>query len=133
MTKACAYILLVGDAFSPEKAERETGLTFQQKNEPGEIGTRGRYKGQPTPFGWAMLKPPEEGDETRQFEWLFNAALPHIETLRRLGATDGKLHITYAYDTQCNLGYEPELMAKLARLGLAFTISCYRDEEAFAE
>ena len=57
--------------------------------------------------------------------------MPYTNDLKLLGATYGKIHVTYAYDHQCNLEYEPEMVEKLARLGYAFTITCYQDVTEF--
>ena len=132
VTKAFPSISFQGDEFSPAEAERVTGLRFAEKQEPGDLGLSGRFKGKPTPYGFATLQPPDETwNEDKKLTWLLDAALPHVETLKRLGADWNRVHIDYAYTAQCNLAFEPELIAKLARLGLPFTISCYREESAF--
>ena len=100
MTKAWSYISLFGDAFSPAVAEEKTGLSFHEKHGVGEYGTQGRFKNQPYPFGHASLEPPKGVSEAEQFAWLLDSILPHIETLRQLGVTGGRLHVTYAYDSQ---------------------------------
>jgi hypothetical protein len=42
-----AHCSLYGEEFSPTLAERESGVRFERKNEPGELGTIGRYRGKP--------------------------------------------------------------------------------------
>jgi hypothetical protein len=131
MVKPFPYIALFGDSFSPAKLEQETGLKFDRKHEVGQIGQRGRFKGKPFSFGHAILEAPENIEPEAKLEWLLDIALPHTETFRRLGITCGKIHVTYAYDSQCNLEYEPEIVEKIARLGLSFTVTCYQDESEF--
>jgi hypothetical protein len=131
MVKAFPFIALFGDSFSPTKIERETGLKFNKKNEVGDIGQRGRFKGKPYPFGHAILEAPEEIENGEKLAWLLDKILPYKEVLNRLGVTHGKVHITYAYDSQCNLEYEPQIMEKITKLGFIFTITCYQDESEF--
>jgi hypothetical protein len=133
MVKAFPYIALFGDSFSPAKMEQETGLKFNKKNEVGDIGQRGRFKGKPYSFGHAILEAPEEIENWEKLAWLLDRILPYKDALNRFGVTDGKVHVTYAYDSQCNLEYEPEIMEKIAKLGLVFTITCYQDESEFEE
>ena len=127
MVKDHPYIAVQGDFFSPTKAEQETGLKFSNKAEVGDIGNHGRFKGRPYPFGHAVLEAPEVMT-LGKLDWLLDSVTPHKATLKQLGVTDGKVHVTYAYDSQCNLEYPPEIVEKLAKLGFAFTITCYQDE-----
>ena len=120
-----AYIALFGDFFSPKEVEEKTGLVFKKKHEVGELGSYGRFKGKKYPFGHAVLEAPEDLPWQAQLEWLLEFVLPHTAVLRSHGVTDGKIHITYTFDDQCNLEYEPELVEKLARFGFRFTVSCY--------
>lgn len=131
MVKPFPYIALFGDSFSPAKVEQETGLKFNQKHEVGQIGQRGRFKGKPFPFGHAILEAPEKIEAEAKLEWLLDTALPHTATFRHLGVTYGKIHVTYAYDSQCNLEYEPKIMEKIARAGFSFTITCHKDASEF--
>ncbi|WP_214484876.1 hypothetical protein [Bacillus sp. SM2101] len=54
---------LYGNRFSAKKVEELTGLTLDNKLEIGEIATRGRYKGTPSPYGNGELSPPSEYKE----------------------------------------------------------------------
>lgn len=131
MTKPWSYISLFGEAFSPAEAERTTGLTFDSKREPGVLWEKGPRKGEPYGFAFATLHAPEDLSEPEQFDWLLTRVGPHMEKLHSLGVTDGKFHVTYAFDAQCNLEFEPAFIARLAELGLAFTVTCYQDEAEF--
>ena len=62
-----------------------------------------------------------------ELEWLVNALLPHIKTFRDCGAEDIYLDIAVYYITQCNFAFEPQLLKKMADLGIPFWISCYED------
>ena len=131
MTKAFPYVALFGESFSPNEAEKNTDIKFTVKNEVGEIGKRGKYKDKPYNFGYALLEPPKGIDDLQQIEWLVDTMVKNICILRKCGVIDGKFHVTYAYDSQCNIEYEPQFLSKLVEIGLAFTISCYEDESEF--
>lgn len=61
-----------------------------------------------------------------QIAWLCDAADRHLPTYRRLGATICKFHLAVNYWDQCNLFFEPEELARIASLGVNFTITCMR-------
>jgi len=50
------------------------------------------------------------------------------EKLQRLGInnTDINIWIIYAYNNQCNMGFEPNTLERLGRRGIKLSISCYR-------
>jgi hypothetical protein len=131
MTKEFSYLSLCGTIFSPAQTERETGLVFSMKNEPGEIGERGRYRGKPYPFGHAILKAPDGSEAPTGLDRLLDLALVHVNELKKIDFLEGVVHVDYAYNQQCNLEFKPETLAKLARLGFALTITCYQDESQF--
>ncbi|MDZ4700997.1 MAG: hypothetical protein SH809_14915 [Rhodothermales bacterium] len=131
MTKLYATLELQGDMFPPSEAERLTGLSMIHKVEPGEIVKRGRYKGQPSPYGAASLAVPEAVAEKEKLEWLLDAALKYVGTFRRIGTDRLYIHASYAFDGQCNLAYSTSELRKLAELDLDFTVSCYLDESQF--
>ena len=134
MTKLLfASAVVFGDDFSPAEAERVTGLAFEDAHERGGVYDRGRFKGEPWPFGHAVLEPPPEVKEDRKLPWLLDAVLPHVEALAGLGVTYGKVHLYYVHDGQCNLDYEPDVVARLSQSGWNLCISCAEDESYFPE
>jgi hypothetical protein len=116
---------LQGDHFSPRLAEAKTGLTLVRKNEPGDIGTLGRHKGKPRPYGAASLEAPDDWTWDHKWDWLLMTLSTHIETLRQCGADDLVLDLGYFYDGQCNLEFSPLRLGQVAALGIPFAISCY--------
>jgi hypothetical protein len=130
MTKACPYIALFGEILSPKKAESETDLVFKDKHEVGDLRTP---DGKPYEQGYALLEAPQELDGEQQIQWLLEAAYRNRSHLGLSSGVDGKFHVTYAYDSQCNLEYGAEFLSKLCDIGLALTISCYEDKSAFEE
>jgi hypothetical protein len=123
-------LTLWGEMFSPSRAEEEVGLPLSWKEEPGEIAERGRHRGQPRPHGFAWLAPPEGVPSADRMRWLLAEASRHLAAYRRLGATVCKFHVDVLYWEQCNLCFEPELLAGIAALGVNFTITCY-DKKPF--
>jgi len=91
--------LLWGDHFSPAEAERKTRIMLFEKNEPGEIGTRGRYIGKPIPYGSAEIElcDPEEGIQGNlTFEDpLIQTLIQHHGTFRACGATNIYMAVGY--------------------------------------
>ena len=128
-----ATAVVFGDDFSPAEAERTTGLTFEDAHERGSVYDRGRFKGKPWPFGHAVVEAPPDVDSEEKLSWLLNTVLPHIGELKRLGVTQGKVHLYYVHDGQCNLDYEPEAVARVAQSGWNFCISCSEDPSYFPE
>jgi hypothetical protein len=125
MVELFPYLMLWGECFSPRRAEELTGLTLSKKDEPGEIALRGRYKGQPRPYGAAEIEVPREIASARRLLWLLELSSLHLESLRKSGASTCHVHVDVRYWDQCNLEFEPEEVGRIAALGLAFTISCY--------
>ena len=123
------YIALQGDRFSPAEAEQATGLKLSDKKEVGQLGDRGRYKGQPVPYGAARLIAPEDVLPYEKLTWVLDAALPHIAALRKLGAERAEVWIVEHFDGQMNMSYEPAELEKLARLGFPLCVSCYEVEQ----
>src|SRR6267378_8340070 len=87
-----------GVRFSPSAAERSTGLTFSDRNEPFEIGTRGRYANRPTPYGAATLDPESTGGASSNLDALLDIVESQVPTLRVLGAEEIVLHCDVFHD-----------------------------------
>jgi len=126
------YSLLRGKVFSPAEAERVTGIRFTVKNEPGDIGTTGRYRGHPTPYGAAQIDFEDEGmtgDMISPESRILDLLERHITAFRNAGAEEIILHLDVTFRTrQCNLEQSPALLARLAALNIYVTISCNLEE-----
>ena len=122
------YILkceVQGDRFSPRAAESMTGLALVRKNEPGEIGSIGRFKGQPIPYGAAAVEVPDDLSWDAKWKLLLITMAMHIEALRECGAESIVLDLGCFHEGQCNLAFSSEQLSQVAALGIPFTISCY--------
>jgi len=60
---------------------------------------------------------------------VLDTALPHIETLRRLGAERAAVWVVERFEGQVNMAYRPDELQKLARLGLPLCVSGYQVEQ----
>ena len=120
---------LWGELFSPREATSATGLVLCDANEPGELGTVGRYRGIPVPYGAASLEPPATVAAADRLGWLLAAATPHVDTLRGQGAELWRLHLDVRYQAQCNLEFSPEEVAAVAALRVPLTVTCWEDTE----
>lgn len=129
MIRASVSLRAWGGTFSPQEAERRSGVLFSEKQERGDIGGRGRFRGQPLPYGNAALRgPTEEMDLSLPDAEYFRAATALARVCEVSGAEIVVLHMTVAYKDQCNLEMSPAFVAALAGVGVPFTMSCYEDK-----
>ncbi len=112
-----------GKTFRPSTID----VPFSEREDPGDIGKLGRYRGVPVPIGSASFNVPESEEEG--IRYLHGLVFPLIPVLRASGATDFFIHITYQYDHQCALGYDAEEMRMLADFGCEVMIDCWRHDD----
>jgi hypothetical protein len=126
MTKIRSSCLFVGDGFSPSSFSDGRSIDLHDAIEPGAFGLRGRFKGQPTPFGSASIQMPEnEGNDWDSFYQLVDLLEGYLVDLRKAGAERITLFVSVYYDGQCNLGFSAEELGRIAHLGVDLAISCY--------
>src|SRR5947209_985184 len=109
--------LLYGARYSPSLAEQMSGLAFSERNEVGEIGSYGKYKGLPTPYGSSTLKtPPRVAKESPYdgIEWLAQAIIKHRPSFEAAGAEDITISAAVYHDGQCNMEFSQKLLTALA-------------------
>jgi hypothetical protein len=118
-----------GRAFSPRAAEARSGLNFSVVREPGEIVERGRYAGQPLPYGTAdyISQEDEAGCDGRALRF-FADAERLWRAARECGAEEAVLHLDFQWKDQCNLEFDASFVAAAHRLGLPVTITCWEAE-----
>jgi hypothetical protein len=120
------YVHFYGELFSPSEAEKISGVTFDEKKERGDIGIRGKYKGVPIPYGSAYINFEHPGGDPDLLPVdmpLLNILERFIPPFRAIGAEDISLWVNVFYTSQCNLELSPELLQKLAGLGIPLCIS----------
>jgi hypothetical protein len=127
MVEIGGYCHLHGDTFSPSKVEAEFGVRFQSKNEPGEIGTTGRYRGKPVPYGSACyVFGNDRSEKAFRIDPPLIDLLRNRQRLQEAGVTDVSLHFDVAYTDQCNFEMDPAFLKAAAELDLPVTITCYQ-------
>ncbi|MCB9061886.1 MAG: hypothetical protein H6622_10220 [Halobacteriovoraceae bacterium] len=126
---------IYGDSFSPSKIKESEDLKFDNKNEVGDIGKRGRYKGKPIPYGGASLyiekKFPvkeKDGDELIPSSFL-DLIENNMDSFKNAGGTDIELRLSIFWKDQCNFDFSPDLIKRIGNLNIPFLISCYDDDE----
>ena len=116
-------LVATGETFRPSTIV----APFSEAEDPGTIGKRGRYRGVPVPGGSATFSVPET--ETEGIRYLHALVFPLMPVLRAGGATGFFIHISYHFDQQCALGYDPEEMRMLADFGCKVMIDCLKDDD----
>jgi hypothetical protein len=130
MTWIEAKCMFYGSAFSPAKVEELTNIVFAEKNELGELGTRGRYIGLSTPYGSSTLYPPLQMTKENAdygIEWLINTIIKERVNFESAGATDVTLSLAVYHDGQCNLEFSASLLKRIAESAVNVILSCYED------
>lgn len=127
-----AHLVIQGAEFSPSRAEAALDVDFgPEKNEPGDIGARGKFMGKPIPYGYARWELTwEKATETflpTSLEVFNDPELAPM--LKGLGAEEITLHIHVGYREQCNFELDPAVLKVLALLGVTVAVSCYLLEE----
>ena len=126
-----AALTVWGEHFRPSEVEHLTGISFSSRNEPGEVGRKGRYAGVPKPYGSAeLLMEPvtieAAGGATTLLDVNWLKQLDSIiRYCRDAGATDMAVHVDISYDGQCNLSLSANELAALAALSIPLTMTCY--------
>jgi hypothetical protein len=128
------HYIAKGDTFSPELAEAKSGINFDSKIEPGDIGETGLYRGRPTPHGYAQKAWPDDEVELVSPHIDFFAAITKLDlAATTAGADDRVIHLDVKYGNQCNLEFSPSFVKRLALLDLTVTVSCSSDPEEVAK
>ena len=126
------YCLFIGKHFSPLQVEKTTGLSFDEQNESGELGTTGRYKDSPLPYGSACINfshPGTTPDLLPADINLINILSKYMTEIRAAGADEITLYVNVYYTAQCNIQLSPELLKILAGLNITIAISAINAEQ----
>lgn len=110
-----------GDHFTPSKVN----APFSDAHDPGEVGRFGRYRGIPDPLGHASFDAPEE--EPEKIEYIHRIVIPLLPELRKAGAEDFWLRITYHSDSG-SIGFSREEIKMIAELQCEVPIDCLIEE-----
>lgn len=123
MVSMSMCLIATGEAFSPAALEKVIGFQVAKKHEQGEIGVAGRYKGVEYPSGSCIIEM-EDSNELIKF---LEASMPLI---KKYGVTDSILEITVEYSDQCNFDFTPDWLARVSKLNIPISISCFKTEDS---
>ena len=112
-------MIATGDYFSPSALEISLGIRLVKKQEKGEIGTNGRYKDARLPTGSCIIEMDNNDD-------LINFIESNMALLLKYGITDMILDISVEYSDQCNFEFTSDWLARISRLNIPVSISCYK-------
>lgn len=115
-----------GEEFRPSRVS----FQFTEQHDPGVVGTVGRYRGQPIPYGSASYVVPSSTPNTDRLRHVVHTIEPVLADIRAAGATDYHISIARSYYAQCNEEYSLEELQLIARLGCGFIYSAYSVTEA---
>ena len=113
-----------GERFTPSKVPAQ----YSSAHDPGVIGSLGRYRGTPIPYGSADFDVPQEVEE--KIAYVHGRVFPFLAAMREAGADTFWLHITYHYEAQCALGFSKDELKMILDLDCELLIDCITVEEA---
>lgn len=125
MGELVSNCILSGERFSPERAEAILDLHFDVKNEVGELGTIGKYRGREIPYGSGTINSPEVADDLSNSRVL-HVICDNLDKLYAIGLEDIMFTLIFEYDEQCNFELSYDFMSQFVQLGIALSISCYK-------
>jgi len=118
-----------GDRYKPS----QIGFAFASQHDVGDPATRGRYKGAVYPYGASEIRVPDSVPRSEIVSFLVESVKPLLPAMTKAGADDFYVSAAYYFETQCNLEFSPDELAKLASLGCTFALSCYPANESAEE
>jgi hypothetical protein len=124
-----AECTLSGDQFYPSQliGQIPSDIQMDLVNDPGQIGTTGRYHGIPIPYGHCRILTPDNVNSPDRIEWMADFILKHLDTFRAAGTSDIVLHLDWT-GIQGNMEFSAEQLKKIAALNIPLTIA-YRFED----
>jgi len=122
-----SFCIIQGERFSPNEFNSKAPVFLENGNEPGDLGSSGRYRAKAIPFGSGRLNTPAELESgvNAPVNWIAEALEQTSNLLQDLGADKITVFVNVAYNEQCSLEFDPALMHKLAAVGAHVAINCY--------
>lgn len=112
---------LWGEEFSPKLLHSIENIQFRGENELGEIMTRGKYKGQPIPYGSCQLVVPNYVDIKDSIFWMSEFIFLHKPKFEEAGATDIVFWL-YWRGMQGNMSFTPKELRMIAKTNVPFCV-----------
>ena len=122
ITRTQVTLCVYGTHFTPSKVAAK----FSSAHDPGALGTMGRYRGVPIPYGSAEFDAPEA--QEKQIEFVFRLAAPFVAAMRAAGAESLLMHITYHFAGQCAIELLTEELKMVSGLQCDLVIDCFNAE-----
>ena len=114
-----------GEKFHPS----QVSFQFTTQHDPGVIGTRGKYRGRPVPYGSASYVVPKSIPRSEGIKHLVMIVEPILNAIEVAGATEWNVHIVRRYADQCNEEFSREELALITRLRCGFTYAAYEEQK----
>ena len=128
MVKVRANLVVCGENFSPKIFTTISSIKLLDPVEPGSIAKVGRFKGKPSPNGSAILAISDQAKGWNEFDELLCLIEKSMCALREAKADEMVLSCSLYHDGQCNFGFTPSDLKRIADLEIDFHISCYVEE-----
>ena len=119
-----AYCVVQGPNLDVLELEKQLSAPLNNKRVRGQIGERGRYKGQPFPDGACDIGVPQDIDLGSPIEWLADFLADNMSTIKSLGAEDIVFWIVWR-GIQGNMELSATELQKIADLGIPMAIHYY--------
>lgn len=100
-----------GEGFRPSRVP----FRFTKQHDSGAIGTVGRYRGEPLPYGSASYVVPASVPNADRIKHAVQIIEPLLAGIRDAGATDWHISIGRYCSSQCNEAYSLEELQLIAR------------------
>ena len=120
---------LWGEKFSPSVLKEIENIQLMRVNEPCEIGSTGRYKGVPLPYGACTICTPKTIPIPDRISWMADFIREHKSKFIEAGARDITFWICW-YGIQGNMEFSPSELNKIAKLNIHLCIN-YIQEDPF--
>ena len=113
---------LWGESFHPSDLIVIENIKMRLSNEPNTIGTNGKYKGKPQPFGFCKIATPDTVSNPQKIEWLADFIKVNKHKFNEAGATDITFSINW-FGVQGNMEFTSKELSKIAELNIPLTIT----------
>jgi len=120
---------LWGENFSPGKLKQAIpSIQMRQVTEPGAIQTRGKFRGQPAPYGACCIETPEEVSTDQRIEWMADFIASYCAVFKGAGASD-IVYWLYWTGVQGNMEFNPRELKKIADLEIPLCIDYIQESQ----
>lgn len=128
MQKISISLCSHGTRYDPVRTQAKAGVTFDRLQPRGQIAARGRYKGQPLPYGSSALECPQhERMLSEQSVPFFQSARAVVDAAK---SASHYIDILIQYDDQPSCEMSSGFVAALERVGVHVHITFYKGDNS---